>query len=371
MGDGAGGNEPSGTGTSLPSLPQIQVLRALAAISVLIYHLTWFTRNVFYKLPEEAYECFYYGVHLFFAISGFVLWNTQEGTLRFLLRRVVRIYPAYFLALAVNALLRPGTCGDSAFCASLPALLLMPHGGDSSYALMVEWTLLYEVAFYLLLAVMLFLPDKLRNILPCMWLAVLVLAGVGSYGSSASFHARKLEAMAPTWNSVYISSFCLPFVLGILARQICHIRISPIIMAAIVLASAWGAVVCGGDFVVANGLAGGVSAVLVLLFCQMPWRDTLITRWLVRLGDWSYGIYLLHVTVLIVSIKVLVHWGVVNPPLLTEILLGAVVLFLAAVFGRVEWAMQGRIKRLCFGRPNAFPKRGLPGEENPQRPDAA
>jgi peptidoglycan/LPS O-acetylase OafA/YrhL len=71
-------------------LLSIQYLRALAALSVAVFHAFQWARLDFYIGAA--------GVDIFFVISGFIMWRTTEGTdvrpLEFLRRRAVRIAPS-------------------------------------------------------------------------------------------------------------------------------------------------------------------------------------------------------------------------------------------------------------------------------------
>src|SRR5437016_4636844 len=95
----------------MSKLPNIQLLRALAASSVVVYHSGIESTSV---CKGTNLNCVYdfwtggYGVGLFFVISGFIMvttsWNAfgQPGAaLDFMRRRIIRIVPLYWLLTTV------------------------------------------------------------------------------------------------------------------------------------------------------------------------------------------------------------------------------------------------------------------------------
>ncbi|MFL6763698.1 MAG: acyltransferase family protein [Sphingomicrobium sp.] len=116
----------------------IQVLRAVAACSVLVSHTYEPVRHVDYGAA---------GVDLFFVISGFIMANLAPGRTagQFARDRMFRIYPMWWIA-ALPWLLFVW-CGP--FCV-LSTLTLWPIYGDAHYlpVLKVGWTLCLEVLFY-------------------------------------------------------------------------------------------------------------------------------------------------------------------------------------------------------------------------------
>lgn len=86
---------------------ELDALRGLAALSVIGYHYTTryhqiygHTSDFFYELPAGRY-----GVLLFFMISGFVILMSLERTRRsldFIVGRFARLYPTYWMAIALT-----------------------------------------------------------------------------------------------------------------------------------------------------------------------------------------------------------------------------------------------------------------------------
>lgn len=93
---------------------EIDLLRFIAAISVVLYHYTFLgeTRHEYNPLtfpvfsPVTRYG--YMGVELFFIISGYVVLLSAQGkTVRqFLISRVTRLYPAYWVACTLTFLVK-------------------------------------------------------------------------------------------------------------------------------------------------------------------------------------------------------------------------------------------------------------------------
>ncbi|CAB4764669.1 MAG: acyltransferase family protein [Actinobacteria bacterium] len=83
----------------------IQALRGLAIFSVLVNHL---------PLPRQIFESGFRGVDIFFVISGFVITNSlirqslkrqKISPVNFLLQRVRRLYPAFFVVMIANLII--------------------------------------------------------------------------------------------------------------------------------------------------------------------------------------------------------------------------------------------------------------------------
>jgi exopolysaccharide production protein ExoZ len=165
----------------LKTVLSIQYLRAVAALSVVLFHTFQCTNNGFAVGAA--------GVDVFFVISGFVLWTVIEarpiGPGVFLWRRAVRVVPLYWtitVVLAAIALLTPGWLPQVKFTwpAFAESLTFIPHNdpvGDPFPLLPVGWTLNYEVILYLVMAAALLTPRAWR-----LWVITALLAGVTAIG---------------------------------------------------------------------------------------------------------------------------------------------------------------------------------------------
>lgn len=150
----------------------IQVLRAVAALLVVFYHLQAMLRDYAGSGPRTTFGAS--GVDIFFVISGFIMFHTTAGLTRtpweFLRDRIVRIVPLYWMGtLLIVALYLLGRNPDGVQRLDggdvLSALLFVPDvraDGVHSPVLTLGWTLIYEMFFYATFASLFFLRSHRR-----------------------------------------------------------------------------------------------------------------------------------------------------------------------------------------------------------------
>ena len=156
---------------TLPSkvdLPGIQILRGIAALAVVIHHALEESNAVSGRFsPDWLTTTGAAGVDIFFVISGFIMlhvsFRDRRPPLRpgqFLLRRVTRIYPLYWLTcLGVLLLFSVGLLQRQHWNLSdvISSFILVP---SEKRLVGVSWTLVYEMYFYLIFAVTLLLESR-------------------------------------------------------------------------------------------------------------------------------------------------------------------------------------------------------------------
>ena len=193
--------------------PGLDLLRALAIVVVVIYHVGIFG----FALPYDLHRFGWIGVDLFFVLSGYLIGGQLLASFargqsirfrRFYIRRALRILPAYFAILAVYFLcpsLRefPEISPFWKFLLSVQNIGL--RGGTAfSHA----WSLAVEDQFYLLLPLLLLFvryQPKAGVVIPCAvflgglalraWLASLHPGATGG----VSFRGFQLWIYYPTW----------------------------------------------------------------------------------------------------------------------------------------------------------------------------
>ncbi len=247
------------------------------------------------------------GVDLFFVLSGFIITTVSLGKFRqrgeagrFLTRRFLRIYPAYWLwclPVLVVFLIRPGIVNSTHGRPDvLRSLLLIPQ--QHLPLLMIAWTLAYEVFFYLLFAGALCwlresaLPWALGG-----WAAV-VIAG----------HWLLMPGNTEPLIGLMFSPLLLEFIMGC-AVALCVSRCTGIVATA-ALACGIGGFVLGTLILIMQGgwfpsdwdrmlIYGTSSAALVAgLVASERVQGRSILHPLSGLGDASYSLYLSHVPVI-------------------------------------------------------------------------
>ena len=144
-----------------PRFPHVDGLRALAALSVLAYHTSFFSRAHQESALGPVLARLNIGVPIFFAISGFLLYRPFAAARleawprpragAYARRRFLRIVPAYWVALSILALY-PGA--DGLWSGEWPLF----YGFAQAYSVRTvlagigpAWTLCSEAAFYVLL----------------------------------------------------------------------------------------------------------------------------------------------------------------------------------------------------------------------------
>jgi peptidoglycan/LPS O-acetylase OafA/YrhL len=160
------GMQTTQTTPANPRMHLLDVLRFGAAAAVVIYHFTatptasqyWGTgvSELFGGLNHVT-RYGWLAVEAFFVISGFaILWSSQGRTVaQFTGSRVGRLYPGLWACVAVTAVLQAFWSGGRQLSVgdTLANLTMAPSLFDAELSQVVYWTLLVELKFYVLIAV--------------------------------------------------------------------------------------------------------------------------------------------------------------------------------------------------------------------------
>jgi exopolysaccharide production protein ExoZ len=262
----------------------IQLLRGLAALGVVFYHAG-------YVVPGTVYSDFL-AVPVFFVISGFIMTHTTRLSAdAFLLHRVIRIVPLYWLISAFYAalvvivypLLAKQSDNIVTTTSFLSDLFFIPRL-DSSAAvvypvLSVGWTLNLEMWFYLLFAVGLLISRRFAPAMVAGMIAAIWLVG----------------PLLPPPFSFYAHNYVIFFPLGILAYYAAQLPIGqPLVVGFL---AAFGGAVALIDFAMTGSPTMGlvVPPLIVLGAVLLEYGGFVCrNRLAMALGSSSYALYLCH-----------------------------------------------------------------------------
>ncbi len=286
-------------------LESLQYLRGIAAMMVVYYHAQVQIEQVvgLSTMPAAGGS----GVDIFFVLSGFVMWWTTQGRQPsagdFLLKRVIRIAPPYWLftllagaiALFLPQLLR-STQFDALHLGM--SLLFLPWWNPTvpptdpvalTPVIVPGWTLNVEMAFYCLFALSLAVGERWRVWVLAALLALLFVA------------ARTLFAGTPL--QFYGTDLLAEFLAGVLlARLIMHVPARGTAGWTGLFAIAFAALLYL-DFDRPSWpqcISLGIPALLCVIAALQVERGGALprSRLLSLLGDASYSIYVSHVFVI-------------------------------------------------------------------------
>ncbi len=287
------------------TLYSLQLLRAVAVILVVFSHIRH-KQDVAAPLGTQWLDWFSigeYGVDIFFVISGFIIaYISPEGrrnaleVLNFMMRRIIRIMPLYYtvtlIALAVW-LVRPEMVNSSApeMTVILPSFFLWPTEGR--FLFQTGWTLSYEMYFYFLFGLTLFLGALQYRVLAS-YLALSILAGV------------LLEFRQPVL-ALVTNHHLAEFLAGYVFFRLASGQIGQQVGLGLGLIAAGTALIISHILMPGSVLAPlyhwGIPAMMLVFGFLLSEGTFKIPALLLKTGDSSYSIYLTHALVLPVLTK--------------------------------------------------------------------
>jgi peptidoglycan/LPS O-acetylase OafA/YrhL len=289
---------------------------------------------------HNAVSCGYLAVSLFFILSGFILTYVHLGPRAapldrrdFYANRLARIYPAYLFGLAIIAPFFVGhtvrTAGVAVMLQQAVAVLTLTQAYFPSLAMAWNppaWSLSAEALFYALFPIcaprlvacrrstavsVAITSYVLCLIVPLAYLRLTPDAPVEPTHSSQAFWLNILR-YSPV---VRLPEFVIGIVLG---RWYLHLgdgarRLRGAAIASLGATAALGFVLAEAPRIpypiLHNGLLAPVFALLIASLApgRGPVAALLATRPLVALGEASYALYVLHVPLLVLWSKIVIH----------------------------------------------------------------
>ncbi|MGY2168059.1 acyltransferase family protein [Pseudomonas gingeri] len=361
-------------------LYSLQGLRGAAVLGVVLFHMA--AVELKYSggdaLLPALVDFFQLGVDLFFVISGFVMVIVTRGRFqdkvqvqRFLFNRVSRIYPNYWLYFFITLvvyLLSPTLVNSSHGGSNLlMSFLLLPN--ERVLLVMVAWSLVFELWFYLVFSLLLALRERWLPVLLAIWALALVLFNL----------LDSWQDYSPALKIV-LHPYALEFIVGSALALFFYGRHSARVPTAVVWLMFAASLLVGFPLIYHYQLffSEGLVRMLVvgLVFGALTLSLVLLERRqlirfpqpLVFTGDMSYTIYLSHLLVLGVIGRA---WLVIGnwPGSLLDNLLFLILMMVAVLcYG---WVGYSFFEKPVLDRATSYCKRRFRGATSRQQTDAA
>ena len=278
-------------------LNNVQGIRAIAAVMVIFVHLSFLLGSI--DVPNFGFG----GIDLFFVTSGFIMFYTTSARpmrpLDFMANRFARIAPPYWLLTALVfalSLLVPSLLGSPDrspldFFKSLAFIPFAKPNGTVEPDLFIGWTLNYEMFFYVLFSLCLFVKNY-RSGIGLLLILLTILASIGMI-------IHPTHIIAGFYTASIILEFGMGILVGIVATrmpvlqtrlQVCSMAVAGILAFEMIILAAFIAPH------VPSAFTCGPAAFIVLLaavtFEKSGWR--IAWKPLLAIGNASYSIYLTH-----------------------------------------------------------------------------
>lgn len=286
---------------------ELDVLRGLAATAVVLFHFTsrFATHYGHPGRPLVVVPWGYYGVHLFFVVSGMVIFLTIErmrSPWDFVAARIGRLFPAYWVAVTLTFLAVTATHLPEAALSVRDYvwnLSMLQRFVDVPDVDGVYWTLQVELAFYVVMLVILACRAvPMTEAILVGWLAVLTWNAAGG-----GLLREGLETSRVQFVSLY--GYAPLFLAGVLL----HLQRMRGLTALRAVLLGWAFGVFAWRNSAEAAMVFGVIVVAVELAIH-GYLARLAVRPLLLLGAVSYPLYLIHQNIGYVLLRSLYARGV-------------------------------------------------------------
>jgi len=288
---------------SSPIRIDLQILRAFAVISVVGFH---------FRIPGFANG--YLGVDIFFVISGYLMAQMYKkgNATAFYLKRAKRLLPAYFVTIATTVVVAVVVSTSSDFNQVLEqakaAIFLIPNiyfwSQDSYFSsnnfnpLLHLWSLGVEFQFYLLVPFIAFMRNRRLNLQIIGLLSLSICVLILSVSPKTSFFLAPFRA----WE--FISGFLI-YSFRSSSKKL-GAQSKKIIGFFLLLATTFITIFPTNGFSLSfvNGHPGLASIIVTIatsffITSNFEIRLNIFNRFLYKIGNYSYSIYLVHFPLLV------------------------------------------------------------------------
>ncbi|HHB7442640.1 acyltransferase [Klebsiella pneumoniae] len=292
----------------------VQALRGFAALSVMLFHFRWNINVESRGLGDRLFGWGATGVDLFFLISGFVIALSAakapqgiNGALIFLKKRALRILPAYYIILIISFFLS-GAMSTFHYAEKtenfISALTFMPIYPDhapfyvaDSGMYGIRWTLNYEIMFYLFIAATILFAKRWvwAGVFFATTLVILPLTLWHQFSMDPSGYAVSTALLGLVTNPI-IWLFLLGMAIGLVFPYLRWLPTKGMAVAAL-FSLIIAVYFFSQDMFVNHGLLSSGWIYGMILFTFVLAEEVIgkyIPDFLMRLGDISFSLYLIH-----------------------------------------------------------------------------
>ena len=348
-----------------PRDKRLDGLRALAALSVLLFHVWLFRpdrpRGARAELLDHVLFEANLGLICFFVLSGFLLYrpfaraalrgHDRVSTSRYAVRRIARIVPAYYACLAGCLLLYAAADLDKLIppASDLPMFALFAQNYSLETIMginAVTWTLCVEAAFYVLLPLIGLAALRLAPRSPGRQAALLAAFVLLTLGWNLLVQQTGGGAVAGKALPAYLGHFALGMLVALVVERGMRLgarRTAALVVAGVaivVLTAYWHETLAlghpiraiGGKLSAALGFALVIGAAAAGRGPAVSWLGN---RALAAVGVVSYGLYLWHLPLILVGNQLDAYPDALLPRL-------GVVLAIALMVAYLSWTLVER-----------------------------
>lgn len=321
----------------------LDALRGIAATVVMLFHyLAGYDNEFGYSSrPIILFEDGFFGVQLFFIISGFVIYysiTNSKNVRDFLIRRFIRLFPTYwfcmFLTFAVVSYFGLSPVRDTTFKDALINLTMVQGIFNVKYVDNSYWSLQIELFFYFFVAIIFSIGiQRFLNSILAAWLLLIVF--------------YNFVYKIPVAGLLFNLQYGMLFVAGIAFYKIKVLKENNFFNHFIVVCSY---VICLAVLRNMRGYLVGISGVYIIFYLAiydlLPFLKNSV---LLFLGKISYALYLIHDNIGLVVLQQLKMHGYNSPnvvivPIAVSIILAWLITFYYEAF-ITKWLRQKLIPR--------------------------
>jgi len=279
----------------------LQAFRGFAAIIVVIHHICGSSKEYFkIILFNDFFKSGWNGVDFFFVLSGFIITyvhiddiKKQTNITMFFFKRLIRIYPIYWLisTIALLSILITGKLNiQTDYLHIIKSYFLIQH--EIGPFLGVAWSLIYEVFFYIAFGFFIIIGYKYaKYVIPIWFIITLILNLTNSH----------------LIEHIYFSNFILEFLMGCFICYVYYSKLNKIIPHAnLILASGiilfiftW-ILSYFSTFALKSSLESrllyGIASSMIILGAALvdSKKPAMVNKYFLSIGNASYVMYLIH-----------------------------------------------------------------------------